>query len=226
MIQQKKTFGHAAPKKDATAPLPGAAQRAPVAEPEIANYDWLTQPLRDGIRESKASKGDLSGRVVHLFTRSPYRRWLWTVCGATAFLVFQFGLLSGGIIIPKRSGHDYVGGNQPREAATIVDFTLDGDGFHEDSSLMAENIEIGGTLINTTEEHIWQVTLRAFVHDCTGDLEFEDCPVAWDGVLTFSPDVPPGEQVELDERIPTAKLPLLQGEPFARYEILAVSTKE
>ncbi|MEX2649463.1 MAG: hypothetical protein WD673_10660 [Alphaproteobacteria bacterium] len=222
MIQQKKSFGHAAPRRVAPAPLP----RAPAAEPEIANYDWLTQPLRDGVRESIASEGDLPGRILRLFTRSPYRHWLWIACGGAAFLVFQLGLLGGGIMIPQRTGHDYVGGDQPREAAHIVDFSLDGEGFHEETDLMAENIEIGGTLINTTEERIWQVTLRAVMHDCTGELEAEDCPVAWDGVLTFSPDVPPGEQVEFAERIPVAKLPLLEGEAYARYEILAVSTKE
>jgi hypothetical protein len=141
------------------------------------------------------------------------------------FTFLQFGLFGGGIVMPKRSGHDYVAGNQPREAAQIVDFAADGGGFHEDSNLMAENLEISGTLVNGTDETIWQVTLKIIVRDCFGGAQAEDCPIAFEGVLPLGIDVPPGGQVTFDEAVPTSKLPLLQGDAYTSYEMLAVSTK-
>jgi hypothetical protein len=226
MVESRKTFGRAAPRSaapsDAARPDAGDAL---ADDPKAATYDWVTQPIREGLREDALHDADLSARLVHLFTKSPYRHWLWITCGIVAFIVFQFGLLGGGIVMPERSGQDYVGGNAPREAAQIVDFALDADGFHEDSDLMAENLAMTGTLLNLTEETIWQVTLKAYVHDCTGGLEFEECPEAWSGVLTFGVEVPPGESVELAETIPAGGLPRLEGEPYARYEMLAVSTR-
>lgn len=220
-MAQRKSFGRLMPDVAAQKPAP-PDDHAPAGGADV-DYDWLTQPVREGVA-SDAGQPDLIERLVHLFTRSPYRRWLWIFCGIAAFLFIQF-VGFGGMVWPERSGSDYVAGNRPREAAHIVDFTVDGDGFHEASSLMAENLEVGGTIVNTTDETIWQVTLRAVVHDCAGDQDVEECPVAWDGVLTMSIDVPPGETLELDETVPVAKLPVLQGEPWAEYEMLAVSTR-
>jgi len=228
MAQQRKTFGRLA-GADASAGSsrgPAAPARdAGTSDATIENYDWIAAPVREGRESEAAHDAAMPDRVLKLFTTSPYSRWLWVIGGIVAFLAFQFGLLGGGIVMPERSGRDYVAGNAPREAAHIVDFSVDAEAFHEEDHMMVDTIVVSGTLINTTNERIWQVTLRAFVHDCAGKLEAEACPVAWDGILTLAVDVPPGSQASLDKGVPVGGLPLLRGEPFARYEMLAVSTR-
>lgn len=218
MAQGKRAFGRVTSAATSSAPV--AAESGPSEEA----YAQVTELARQSAARA-GTEPDLFQQLVHLFTRSPYRRWLWIVTAIVAFVTFLFALFGGGIVIPEKSGHDYVAGNEPREAAHIVDFTIDGDGFHEASGLMAEKLRVGGTLVNTTDERIWQVTVGATVRDCYGDHEGPDCPVAWEGVLTLGVDVPPGGQMELDLQAPVATLPVLTGEPWAEYEMLGVSTR-
>jgi hypothetical protein len=218
MAQGKRAFGRV---------TSAATSSAPVAD-EAGPSEEVYAEVIELARQSAARAGTEPGlfqQLVHLFTRSQYRQWLWIIGAIVAFVTLQFMVFGDAIVMPDRLGHDYVAGNAPREAAHIVDFALDGDGFHEASDLMAENLRVGGTLINTTDERIWQITVRATVRDCTGDLEGADCPVAWDGVITISADVPPGGQLELDEQVPVSKLPVLAGQPWTEYEMLAVSTR-
>jgi hypothetical protein len=221
MTGPRKSFGRMDPtiaSRRGAEPPPGGAGPA-------VDYDWLTQPLRDGAAAEPPEQG-LGQQLSHLMSDSPYRRWLWFGLGVVVLGVIYVGVVGNSLfgslglmssVAPPSGVEDAVAAMSDLVAIPTMDVrSADAD---------AGAMRLGGTLVNDGDQTITAVTLRIIVEDCAGDPELGDCGLVYEGDVEVPVEGPAGRRTSFTVDVDTSDARPLRGTGRVSYMLLEVETE-